>query len=103
MATQTAVLEKLAQLPIPPCVRETVPISVPPTEISSVMLVAEAAGTITNVAAMANAKSKSLPLLLRTTVPPFGEATLTTEKAGPQTLRNITKTSTGAQYCRYRM
>jgi hypothetical protein len=55
MSTQTEVLEKPMQLPIPPWVRVTVPISVPPTDISSVMLVAEAAGTIANVATMANA------------------------------------------------
>jgi hypothetical protein len=53
MLTQTEVLETV-QPPIPPCVRVTVPISAPPTDISSVMLVAETAGTIANIVAMAN-------------------------------------------------
>jgi hypothetical protein len=62
MSTQTEVLEKLMQLPVPPWVKLTVPISVPLTDISSVMLVAEAAGTVASVAAMISTKIEGLLL-----------------------------------------
>jgi hypothetical protein len=62
MSTQTEVLEKLMQLPVPPWVKLTVPISVRLTDISSVMLVAEAAGTVASVAAVISTKIEGLLL-----------------------------------------
>jgi len=59
-STQTEVLEILIPLHIPPSVKVTVPISVPPTVISSVMLVAEAAGTVASIAARTKAKIRRL-------------------------------------------
>jgi hypothetical protein len=51
------------QLPVAPWVSVTVPIKVPPTAISSDMLVAEADDSIAKVPAMINAEIESLFLL----------------------------------------
>jgi hypothetical protein len=59
-STQTEVLEKPVQLPVPPWVSVTVPIKVPPTAISSDMLVAEADDSMAKLAAMTKAKIESL-------------------------------------------
>jgi len=50
----------------------SVPICVPPTNISSTIEFAEAAGTVASVAAMTDAKIETLSPLSRTSLPPRG-------------------------------
>jgi len=75
MSTQTELLEMLMPLQVPPCVRVSVPICVPPTNISSTIEFAEAAGTVASVAAMTDAKIETLSPLSRTSLPPRGRNT----------------------------